>query len=441
MAANLPPHNYGKQPTLNLPQYNYGNNSTSQNNTTKIPNKINGESIYFSNGYQPKYLFDTNGIGTRLEYDGDTLVKDTPLKGSKNTAGKSIDNQHVFTDGTNRYVWIGNGNNGGYYVQLKDNMSTFNFADLADWEGSSNANNTYAGVYSGDLKPKDKYTYNWTVNTVLNKPVGGNTNTGSGNIGYTPPNVNNTDAMYQQIIDMINDLKNPPVYSANEIADIYDVDYNYDNILKDYNDATNKYYQDFLNYQDSVRSDALRNNLQYNNNIMRNYLDTYNNAAPTASNKGILAANMLRTQLGNNDTMAQLDSELLDQRKLIQEAYKAELANNPNLATQHYNNLGLWLSDIGVNLNESDVKQYVDQLDALSQMYAAGRSFESYLAQAEATKYSGLLNASVSNAQTDALDSAWYNLYNYYLNTNGGNSQQAWTQLWSNLANSTGKTN
>lgn len=430
MAVNLPQYNYGKRPTL--PQYNY-----SQNNTNKTPTKINGESVYFSNGYQPKYLFDANGVGTKLEYDGNTLVKDTALRGSTNTAGKSIDNQHVFTDGTNRYVWIGNGNNGGYYVRLKDNMSTFNFADLADWEGSSNANNTYAGVYNGDLKTKD----NWVVNTTLTKPVGGGgSGTGSGNINYTPPTVN-TDAMYQQIIDMINGLKNPPVYSANEIADIYDVDYNYDNILKDYNAATDKYYQDFLNYQDSVRSDALRNNLQYNNNIMRNYLDTYNNAAPTASNKGILAANMLRTQLGNNDTMAQLDSELLDQRKLIQQAYEAELANNPNLATQHYNNLGLWLSDIGVNLNESDVKQYVDQLDALSQMYAAGRSFESYLAQAEATKYSGLLNASVSNAQTDALDSAWYNLYNYYLNTNGGNSQQAWTQLWSNLANSTGKTN
>lgn len=430
MAVNLPQYNYGKRPTL--PQYNY-----SQNNTNKIPNKINGESIYFSNGYQPKYLFDTNGIGTRLEYDGNTLVKDTALKGSTNTAGKSIDNQHVFTDGTNRYVWIGNGNNGGYYVQLKDNMSTFNFADLADWEGSSNANNTYAGVYNGDLKTKD----NWTVSTILTKPVGGGgSGTGSGNVNYSPPTVN-TDPMYQQIIDMINGLKNPPVYSANEIADIYDVDYNYDNILKDYNDATNKYYQDFLNYQDSVRSDALRNNLQYNNNIMRNYLDTYNNAAPTASNKGILAANMLRTQLGNNDTMAQLDSELLDQRKLIQEAYEAELANNPNLATQHYNNLGLWLSDIGVNLNESDVKQYVDQLDALSQMYAAGRSLDSYLAQAEASKYSGLLNASIADAQTDAINSAWYNIYNYFLKTNGGNSQQAWTQLWSNAANSTGKIN
>ena len=432
MAVNLPQYNYGKRPTL--PQYNY-----SQNNTHKTPTKINGESVYFSNGYQPKYLFDANGVGTKLEYDGNTLVKDTALRGSTNTAGKSIDNQHVFTDGTNRYVWIGNGNNGGYYVQLKDNMSTFNFADLADWEGSSNANNTYAGVYNGDLKTKD----NWVVNTTLTKPVGGNsnTNTNSGNVNYTPPTTVNTDAMYQQIIDMINGLKNPPVYSANEIADIYDVDYNYDNILKDYNAATDKYYQDFLNYQDSVRSDALRNNLQYNNNIMRNYLDTYNNAAPTASNKGILAANMLRTQLGNNDTMAQLDSELLDQRKLIQEAYEAELANNPNLATQHYNNLGLWLSDIGVNLNESDVKQYVDQLDALSQMYAAGRSLDSYLAQAEATKYSGLLNASIANAQTDAINSAWYNTYNYFLKTNGGNSQQAWTQLWSNAANSTGKIN
>lgn len=429
---------------VNLPQYNYGNNSTSpqlqynysQNFTNGTPTKINGESVYFSNGYQPKYLFDANGVGTKLEYDGNTLVKDTALKGSTNTAGKLIDDQHVFTDGTNKYVWIGNGNNGGYYVQLKDNMSTFNFADLADWEGSSNANNTYAGVYSGDLKTKN----NLVTNTTLTEPVVGNTNTSPSSINYTAPTVN-TDLMYQQIIDMINELKNPPVYSANEIADIYDVDYNYDNILKDYNDATNKYYQDFLDYQDSVRSDTLRNNLQYNNNIMRNYLDTYNNAAPTASNKGILAANMLRTQLGNNDTMAQLDSELLDQRKLIQEAYKAELANNPNLATQHYNNLGLWLSDIGVNLNESDVKQYVDQLDALSQMYSAGRSLESYLAQAEATKYSGLLNASVADAQTDSANSAWYNLYNYYLNTNGGNSQQAWTQLWSNIANSTSKTN
>lgn len=271
---------------------------------------------------------------------------------------------------------------------------------------------------------------------------------GGGGGGYTPSTPYfDTSRWEKQIADLqaeLAELKRPR--SAKELAEIYGLteQYNEDNILRNYNEKTNAYYDAAVREQENLRNSYARNNAQYVDQITNAYLDSYKNAAPTATGRGTLAANALSTQLNADKINSSNDYGMMQSVNNLEEARKAELAGNPDLARQYYNSIGTYLSTLSATLNQSDVKQYVDQLDAYSSNYAADRSYQAYLAQANAAKYAGLANASATNASSTAggySNNAWQQLYNYYMATNNNNSKLADKYVANDLRSSTGAGN
>ena len=421
---------------------------------------------YFSNGYQPnkiglkslKEVYWDDGLNNRSS-DPYLRVKDTGLKGSTNTAGKNMDDQKVWTDGSHYYVWVGNGGTGGYYVNIGDTGSIGTAAlinNAVDYRPVD-----FKNVDTSSIKNKDNYQIegvlplpNEATNGKLTLPVPPNsyyaaqeinknkidnadnintkTNTGgTGNAANTPaPQYTDLSGLYDIIKNLsqrIYDLDHPYIPTAEELAERYgytnDIDENW--LLNNlYNPKTNEYYKNALDYFDKVRTETTSDALAYERNQLQDYLNSYNYQAPTGANRSIKAANVMRNQLGGNQTMSDLDSQLLDQYNNIQDAYKAELASNPYQAKSHANSLRTWLANNSATINASNVKQYVAELDAYADMYAAGRELGNYINKANATKYSGLVNAQSTNAKAAAdgyASNAFDRMYNWYNVINNGN--------------------
>ena len=224
------------------------------------------------------------------------------------------------------------------------------------------------------------------------------------------------DAKLKEYEKRIEELENPKILSAQEVANILGIDYNEANILNDYNKATNEYYDSAIKKLQGIRTDYNKNNTQYLDQIMNSYLESSKYTAPTASGKGTRAANALSTLISAAQSNALGDYDILQDINLQNEARKKDLANNPNLAKQQYNNLGTTLSGLSANFDQAKTKASVNKLDAYAQHYAADTSYRSQLANAQAAKYSGLANATATSAASTAnkFNSTWNNYYDYY---------------------------
>ena len=225
----------------------------------------------------------------------------------------------------------------------------------------------------------------------------------------------------------IEELSKPKYYTAGELAEMHDVQdlYNEQKWLDDYNAATNKYYDEAIATQQDLRNSYAINNGQYLDKTLDSYMESYANQAPTATAKGATAANALSTMLGAGQTYSNDDYNMLQTQNLLEEQRKAELANNPNVAKQQYNNIALMLSTLGTDYHSSAVKEYINQLDAYGNMYANNRAAEGLVNEGTAAKYNGLLSASKTNAGSAAANSNWQQLYNHYLTRFNGNSNKA----------------
>lgn len=265
-------------------------------------------------------------------------------------------------------------------------------------------------------------------NTTTTKPTtSGSTNTGVPS--YTAPSPSKREQLLESQLndtkaelDALKEQLKPR--SAQEMAKIYGVDYNLDNILADYNKQTNEYYDDAIAKQIDYRNDFARDNALFYDRLINEYLDSYKNTAATSANKGIRTANALSNAINANNVNAANDYGMLQSINNLGEAKKAELANNPYLAEQQYNKLGTYLSNLSANLNTSDVKQYVDSLDAYSNTYSGSRQYQNYLAQAAQNKYSGLANAAKYNASATG-DTSLAKIYENYFNLTRNNRKDA----------------
>ena len=253
--------------------------------------------------------------------------------------------------------------------------------------------------------------------------------TNTGVPSYTAPSPSKREQLlesqlndYKAELDALKEQLKPR--SAQEMAKIYGVDYNLDNILADYNKQTNEYYNDAIAKQTEYRNDFARDNALFYDKLINEYLDSYKNTAATNTNKGIRTANALSNAINANNVNAANDYGMLQSINNLGEAKKAELANNPYLAEQQYNKLGTYLSNLSANINTSDVKQYVDSLDAYSNLYSGSRQYQNYLAQAAQSKYSGLANAAKYNASATG-DSSLAKIYENYFNLTRGNRKDA----------------
>lgn len=260
-----------------------------------------------------------------------------------------------------------------------------------------------------------------------------NTGNGGGGGGYSGGysgggGGGNWDADIAGLKEQLEALAHPKVWTPEELAEIYGVkdQYNMDYLLKQYNDATNKYYTDAIATQEDANTDAEKNNSAYASSLLRNYINSYANAAPTAVGKGTLAANALSTQLGadksNEEASANLNSILNSYR----EAWDAELAQNNLKARQDYNNLGLWLTDHGTALNAASVQNYINELKALETYYAAARNAQSTAASTAASAYQQNANAALANGAA-AREDAMRKIYQFQY---GGLGNNAWEKAY-----------
>jgi hypothetical protein len=383
---------------------------------------------YFSNGYQPNYVHVNNKFLNLV--DTKLTAGETGLKGTLNSAGKSIDNQAIYKtsdpDDTNYYVWIGNGSvadsygNKGRYVAIpKDQI--MNTALKTDFQNTVDIKTRGETIdpldyFSSKLKQVEKETKKQS--TKVTTP------------SYSAPKAYDItkDPNYKNAMDRIKELEEAyaeatRVWTADEVAKHLGLEdqYNKDNILKMLNEQTNEYYDDAVAEQQTLRNDYVKNNAQYINQLTDSYIDSTKYTAPTATNRGIQAANLMTTSMNADTTNSMNDYGMYQNILNQEESRKAELANNDWLATQKYNGLGTALSNWSATKNTSDVQQYVDDLKSATNYYAADRAYLAYLSQANAQKYAGLAGASQNNAYNAAQAAnsqagTFQNLWNYYYN-------------------------
>ena len=422
---------------------------------------------YFSNGYQPKTI-----NGKELKETGKT-VGQTYLKGSTSWNGKNMDSQKIWEAAGKQWVWVRTGDRTGYYVQY---MPEYEY----------NRNNIYSGGidFSSENITATNYTMRAASTNLTSNPLmtpaqtptqnnasgaggAGASGSGSGGGGFrgtdttTTTNTNtgggsgSTSSVDPGLYDLINDIRaenkelqakieelsKPKYYTADELAEMHGVQdlYNEQKWLDDYNAATNQYYDEAVKTQQGLRNDYAINNGQYLDKTIESYMNSYANQAPTATAKGATAANALSTMLGAGQTYSNDDYSMLQTENLLEEQRKAELANNPNLARQQYNNIGTMLSTLGTDYYSSAVKEYINQLDAYSNMYSNNRAAESLANSGTAAKYNGLLQAAQNKASGVASSrNNFQDLWNFYYNTSGKNSNAA-DSVVSNLVMSSTK--
>ena len=331
---------------------------------------------FFSNGYQPN------------TYNNKKLVEsgyEVPVNGRA---------QNVWLVGGDpdyEVVWIGDGKGGGKYVDISEYETKYSPSALEKNTTTTNQNTTNNTNNSGgsSSNPKEVYTDNY-------KPL------------------------YEEAIKKLDEYLNPKPIGANKAAELYGIDYNEQNILNRKNEATNEYYDKAVAEQQNLRTNFARNNANYYDQVADSYVDSYKNAAPTATGQSALAANALSTMLSSGQTNSDNDYGMLQSIHGFEQARAAELANNPLAAREEYNLLGTYLSQLSAQENAAAVKQYVADLDAYTSNYASDRMYQAYQAQAAANKYSGLAGAKIAKAGSSSSNiSDWEAMWNYY-NASGG---------------------
>lgn len=390
---------------------------------------------YFSNGYQPD-----NINGNKLTKTGSTIGQ-SPLAGSVNMNGSSMSNQAIWkTDNGNLYIWVGSDGKitsksdkmtrYGYYQQvgskgmLWDNLSPVDF---------SNEKYVNAFVKSNALMESNQPNIWNKVETGKGTPAldnALNNNNGGGGGGTSAPATSSApatrDPLIDKLFDRINELEEamkPKVKTAEEMAEQYDIadKYNVDYWENLYNEATNNYYDSAINEQEKLRTDYAYNNALYTDDIIKDYLKSYQNAAPTAASRGAMAANALSADSLQGAVNSNNDWGMLGSVNQLEQDRKAELARNPSEALSTYQNLGSYLMGLSSDHNQQDVTNYVNELANIATRYAADRTVSQANAQAAASRYSGLAGAAQTNAGTVASGFAnnyqqqLYKLYNSYL--------------------------
>ena len=342
----------------------------------------------------------------------------------------------VYRDNAGRY-FIVDVNNDISYFSNPNAIAVFNTNKPIT---TSKAN--YQNLSKDDLAALQKQNvyaqFNGPAFSIDNNP---NNNGGSGGtVGY-PGGYYNDYGVYGGYVDTpTQPANNIKIWTAKELADHYGIDYDEAAKLKEYNEKTNKFYDSAIATQEALREQTTRNDAQYMRQLTEAYLDSYRNAAPTATGKGTLAANTLSNLINASDTMSYNDYGMQQSINALEEERKAETANNALLAKDYYNSLGRYLSTLSSNLNAADVKAYVADLDKYNQEYTASRQTAGAYAAATADKYAGLAKAAATNAAYGAGNALnkWYQYYDLYLKQTNGNTKEADNLIVNNHLNTKG---
>lgn len=261
---------------------------------------------------------------------------------------------------------------------------------------------------------------------------GGGGYSGGGGGGYSG---GSSDAHYEELLNeyktLIDDLKKPKVWTAEELAKHFGVEdqYNMDYLTKMYQDETNKYYTDAIERQTKYNQDSELSNSAYANNLLKSYLSSYQNAAPTALGRGTRAANALTTMLGadmSNETSAANLNSIVNN---YIESQKSDLENDKVQARDRYNELGKWLVERGTAVNTAEVQDYINSLKAYETAYAGIRNAQNNLASTAAAAYQQAANAALAQNQynaTKASDNILRQAYKAFYGENNANWEKAY---------------
>jgi hypothetical protein len=163
----------------------------------------------------------------------------------------------------------------------------------------------------------------------------------------------------------------PKIYTSDELAKMYGINYDYDYILNLLNQGSAKKRDEVLGQIDRDRANSLRSG----QGMFGQYLDalrqTKSNAVATGVNKGTLAAQELMAMLGTQDKLSQ---EQLMMNQLSQKTFDEYATNasmNQSLAFTNSNAIKQYLGTLSSNLNANDVQRYAAELAAKA---AAGGS-------------------------------------------------------------------
>ena len=268
--------------------------------------------------------------------------------------------------------------------------------------------------------------FSWSANNYT-KP----TNSGGGSGGYTPTySAPDLSGLYNQIASLqseLQELKNPKLYSARELAEHYDIadtlaNENYWN--KVYTDYINENFGNQLNEFDKQRSNAVVNSARFNNAITNNYLRGNLNELRqgNAVNNQAIAANTLKSRILGDDTLTQADYQMLQDRKQLEQDWQAQLADVDRQAKEAYNATNNYLMQMGNQHYTSDIQDAINTMNAAATRYKGDLDLYRQKAQGYSNQYAGLANAASTRAGTAASNNSSYikQLENYYNQLYGG---------------------
>ena len=253
----------------------------------------------------------------------------------------------------------------------------------------------------------DNYT-NTIANTVKRSTSSG----GSGGSSKSKSNDSYFENELAKVKKELESLKKPTVWTSDELAKLYGLEdqYNYDNILNQYNDATNQYYNDAITQQTEYNEDADIASAAYANNLIRKYVDSYKAQAPTAVGRGTLAANALTSAMNADQTLGETATNLNNIINDYKAQRESELANNPTLARNQYNSLGKYLLQQGADKAATEVQRYIDTLNAYKEEYQAIRNAQTTVANNAAAAYQNRAQAALATMNYQN-DNALWNVY------------------------------
>lgn len=326
--------------------------------------------------------------------------------------------------------------NGNYFITDKNDKISYFTNPNAIAIFNANKPLTTSKAYYENMTAKD-------VERIKNETSTTN-NTSSGNYGgggnYSGGNTADSfwKEQYDKVLKQNEELTR--IMSAPEAAKHFGIDYNEENILKDYNEASNKKFDELTSAQQDLREQSLRNNAQFIRQTADAYLDSYRNAAPTATGRGALAANMLSNMINATDTLSYNDYGMLQSVNALEQERKNELENNKMLAKDLYTKMGTYLSTLSANKNAADVQATIANMDKYATEYTASRKTAAANAAAAASRYSGLAQAASTNANAAANSALakWYQYYDAYLSRTGGNTKEADNLIVNNHLNTKG---
>lgn len=269
-----------------------------------------------------------------------------------------------------------------------------------------------------------------TTSSTTSKTTTSNSKGTTAPAASTPASRASTSA---QAAPKVEDVKPEKIWTADELAKYFGIDYNEANMLARLNLSTEDYYNLLMARHSDNRDRLSLENAGVINELLRDQVGSYANVAPTAAGQASLAANALRAMLKSDALNAYNETSMLDTHNILREMKAAELAGNTAVARDQYNATGTFLAQAATDKDKADAVKYKAEVEALGDRYAAERSRAKLEAEGAADKYSGLVRARTYNAQAAANNFNKVNerdyLYNYYMNMYGGDTKAADTAV------------